>query len=312
MNKKVLGLGAIAMDVVLKCNQLPKNDGTAFISDEKLIPGGSCANVLVTLSKLGVDTGIIGKVGDDKYSELFVEDLKDNNIDTKYIVVKKDGTMLHTYITVTSNGEKCIFSNCGDSFLDLREEEVSEKCLEDISVFYNDMFLGKPSLKLARICKEKGIPIVFNLQCNLEFMKLCNVSKAEIEEMISLSDIFVSHSEGLFELSGIEDHEKGAKKIFEKYKPKLGVMATCGSKGSLGVIDGNTIFAPSYKVEVVDTTGAGDAFIGGLIYGYYIKDIGIEEALKFANACAAIKCTQIGGRINTDINEVLNLYKNEA
>lgn len=312
MNKKVLGLGAIAMDIVLQCNQLPKKDGTAFINDEKLIPGGSCANVLVTLSKLGVDTGIIGKVGDDKYSELFIEDLKNNNIDTKYIIVKKGGTMLHTYITVTNNGEKCIFSNCGNSFLDLKEEEVSDKHLRDISVFYTDMFLGEPSLKLARICKDKGIPVVFNLQCNLEFMELCNVNKVEIEEMISLSDIFVSYSEGLFQLSGIKNYKKGAKRIYGKYRPKLGVVATCGSKGSLGVIKDNIIFTPSYKVEAIDTTGAGDALIGGLIYSYYIKGKGIEESLKFANACAAIKCTQRGGRIDTDINEVLNLYKNEA
>lgn len=65
MDFKVLGLGTAAMDIVLQCEELPREDGFAFIYNEQLIPGGSCANVLVALTKLGVKTSLIAQMGDD-------------------------------------------------------------------------------------------------------------------------------------------------------------------------------------------------------------------------------------------------------
>lgn len=307
MKEKVLGLGAMAMDIILRVNELPKRDSTSFIGSQNLIPGGSCANVLVTLSRLGIDTAIVGKLGTDRYSKLYIKDLINNNIDTSYIIIKDGGTMFCAYVIVDKYGQNCILTDMGNSFLELKEEEVGEKNLEDVSIFYNDMFLGKPSLKLARICKNKGIPVVFNLQCSLEFMKLLDVRKMEIEEMISLSDIFISTVDGFIELSGINRPKEAIKIVYEKYKPKIGAIATYGSKGSIGIIDGDLIFTPSYKVKIMDTTGAGDAFIGGLIYSYFIEHKSARESLDFANVCAAIKCTQVGGRIDTSLEEIIEL-----
>lgn len=305
---RVLGLGTVAMDIVIKCNKLPQKDGTAIITKEELMPGGSCANVLVTLSKLGIDTEIIAKTGDDHYSKLFMEDIRKSGVSTKYMKVDRHGTMLHTFITIAENGEKAVFSNLGTSLLSLLDEDVNEDMVSDISIFYTDMFPGKPALKLARLCKAKRIPIVFNLQCDLEFMELCHVSKKDIEEMIRLSDIFISCSEGLFQLSKENTYERAIDVLYSKYKPGEGVVATCGDRGVMYANSKGIISAPSFKVEAIDTTGAGDSFMGGLIYYYFMKEESIENSLRFGNACSAIKCTQLGGRIDTSLDKVLELY----
>lgn len=306
---KVLGLGTAAIDVVLKCDKLPEKDGFSLIKNEKIIPGGSCANVLVTLSKLGIHTALINKLGDDFYSNTFMEDLKQNNICTKYMKIDKGGSILHTYITVGEKGEKCIFSNFGKSLLSLNCNEVDETMLDDVLVFYTDMFPGKPALKLAHLCKQRNIKVVFNLQCAPSFMNNCGVTNENLEEMISLSDIFLGCSEGLFELSNCNNHEEAAKFLYNKYSPKLGVISTCGSKGALWVDKDDNSFCTAFNIDSVDTTGAGDSFIGGLIYYYFIEKQSKLESLSFACACAAIKCTQTGGRIDTNLDKVLKFMK---
>lgn len=308
MKTKVLGLGTVAMDIVLKCNKLPEKDGTVFIFEEKLVPGGSCANVLVTLSKLGVSTEVLAKFGGDHYSKVFLEDIIAEKVSTEKIVIDKDKTLLHTFITVGENGEKCIFANLGTSLLSLTEEDVDEEMLNDISLFYTDMFPGKPALKLAKICKSKGIPVFFNLQCGLELMNLCNISREEIEEMIQLSDMFVSCKEGLFQLSGQNNHEDGLRVLYKKHGTNNGMIATCGDKGVIYLDEEKMVKVPSFKVRAVDTTGAGDAFMGGFIYSYFIKEDSIENSLRFGNVCSAIKCTQWGSRIDTDLDQVIKFY----
>ncbi len=311
MDSKVLGLGTAAMDIVLQCNDLPKNDGFSFINNEQVLPGGSCANVLVALSKLSVETSLLAKIGDDFYSNNFMSDLQKNLICTDNIFIDKGGSILHTYITVGNNGERCIFANLGRSLLSLTEEEVSVDMLEGVSVFYTDMFPGKPALKLAKLCKSNNIKVVFDLECNLSFMNLCGVTKYEIEEMISLCDIFCGCSEGMFELSGVNEYRKAAEIIFDRYKPNLGTIATCGDKGAIWIDKTGIISADAFKVKSLDSTGAGDTFIAGIIYSFLIEKYSKEKALEFACAYAAIKCTQLGGRVQASLPDVLNFIKNK-
>ncbi|KNF09272.1 ribokinase RbsK [Gottschalkia purinilytica] len=301
---KILGLGTAAIDTILKCDNIPKEDGTSLIREEKVLPGGSCANVLVTLSRLNVDTSLLVKIGDDQYGKVLLEDLSNNRISTDNIVTNKGGTTLRTFIAVGEKGKKMIFSNVGDSLMNLKEEEVNEDMLDDVDVFYTDMFPVKPAIKLGKICREKGIKVVVNLQSTPDRMEALGVTLEEIEEMMSLSDIICGYGDGMLELAGQKDYESSAITVFEKYRPKLGVIVTCGDKGAIWRNSKETISCPSFKVNAIDTTGAGDAFLGGVIYSMLIKKAPVKDSLVFANACAAIKCTQLGPRIHVTLNEV--------
>lgn len=315
MKVDVLGLGAVAMDIVLQCEDLPREDGFAFVHEERLVPGGSCANVLVTLANMGSRCAILAKVGDDAYGSILRKDLHTSEVSTHYLLTKKGGTTLHTFITVAHNGSKAIFANLGNSFLSLSENEVNQEMLDGVKIFYTDMFAGRPALKLARLCREKGIPVFFNLECTPSFMELCHVSREELEEMISLCNLFCSSREGLLELSTMADGLEAGLTVYKKFHPEMGVVATLGEKGASWISKEETLFAPACQVKAVDTTGAGDAFAGGLIYSYFIRGCDRKTSIDFASACAAIKCMQPGPRLKAneaDIKRFLDHYQKES
>lgn len=304
MTVDVLGSGAVAMDLVLQCEDLPREDGFAFVHGERWLPGGSCSNVLVALTCLGVGCGIVAKVGDDTYGNATRADLDASGVSTAHLLTKIGGTSLHTFVAVARNGSRSILAGLGDSFLSLAEAEVDRAMVEGIKVFYTDMFTGKPALKLARLCRDAAIPVVFNLETSPTFMKLCNVPTAEIEEMLSLCHFFCVSREGLKGLTTIADEKDAAVAIYEKYRPVKGVVATLGEKGTFWVGREGTVSVPAFDIEAVDTTGAGDAFAGGLIFGRLLKQWDIKTSLRFANACGAIKCTQPGPRIKATEQDV--------
>jgi len=306
---KVLGLGTAAMDIVLQCESLPQEDGFAFIYGEQLLPGGSCANVLVALVNLGIEAGIAAKVGDDGYGCRFKEDLLQSRVSTKYLLTKPGGITLHTFITVSTSGARSIFAHLGDSLLSMTAEETLPEMLEGVKVFYTDMFPGKPALKLARLCRERDIRIVFNLECAPSFMRLCNVDDRELKEMMLLCDLFCTGREGLMELTAAGNYLDAVHAFSKRYHPSLGLVATLGDAGANWWVDGKRMVAEAFPVQVVDTTGAGDAFIGGLIGAFFFKGMPYQRALNFACACAAIKCTQPGPRLKTNWLEVISFFK---
>jgi len=305
----VLGMGTAAMDVVLRCEKLPIEDGFSFIHDERLISGGSCANVLTSIVQLGAKSKMLAQVGDDHYGVRFIKELEEAGVDTKHMAVKENGTTLHTFIGVDKNGEKVIFSNLGDSLLTLSESHFDKSILNDVDVFYTDMFPGKPALILAGFCKEQGVKVVFNLQCPPDFMKLCGVDIEDIRDMMKISDIVVLCPEGLSSLSDKENKEEAIKEIYENFNPNHGVISTRGDEGIIWCGADGILKIPALKVVAKDTTGAGDAFNGGFIYSYYYEKDSIYSSLKFANACAAYKCTQLGPRIKGSKEEIEKFFK---
>lgn len=311
MNKKVLGLGVAAMDVVLQCESLPQEDGFAFIHSEQLMPGGSCANVLVTLARLGTAASLVAAVGDDHYGTVFLEDLTCVGVNTENVKIRKKGVTLHTFVTVDNRGNRSIFVNPGDSLLTLRAEEVDGFMLEGAVVFYTDMFPGKPALKLARLAREQEIPVVFVLECAPSFMQLCGISREEINEMLSYCGLFCAGREALREFAGEVDPKKAAEQLYLHFQPPLGLIATLGDEGAIWVHREQNIHMPAFSVKAVDTTGAGDAFCGGLIHAYFIQKLDRKASLQFAAACAALKCTYLGPRFKFGEKEVKQFLREQ-
>ncbi len=306
MGIEVMGLGAAAMDVVMNCESLPGEDGFSVVHEEKIVPGGSCANVLVALANLGRKAGLIARMGDDSYGQAFVEDLKTAGVDCEYVTMRQGGVSLHTYIAVAGNGAKIVFSHMGNSLLALSEADMVSEMLDGVKVFYTDMLPGKPALKLARLCRKKGIPIVFNLQVEPDFMNQCGIWGSEIEEMLSLCQLFVTFRGGLAGLSESTDPISGAGLIHERWRPDMGVIVTLGHEGAVWVGNDQMLRVPSFAIEPVDTTGAGDAFAGALIHARLFKGLDCKQSLRFANACGAMKCMQPGPRWKGTERDVLN------
>lgn len=303
--KRVLSLGTVAMDVILETRELPKEDGFGFIDSERLLPGGSAANLSVALARYGIEVYQTGKIGDDKYGDEFRRTLVEDGVNDKFLITKSGGSTLHTFIITAPDGKHCIIANLGDSVLDLQPEELPEDILKEIDVFYTDMFSSRASIYLGRLAKEKGIPVVYNMQCTPSFMKTCGVTMEEIEEMISLSTVVSGGREGYFEMTGETDYHKGLEKFLEKYSVPQGVICTAGDEGALWHDAEESIYRDAYSVEAVDTTGAGDCFLAGFIYAYFCKEMDKQATIEFASASAALKCVQKGPRTGATVEDIL-------
>lgn len=308
---KVLCLGAVAMDIVLETDMLPQNDGFALIEHERLVPGGSSANVSVALSKMGLAVYQTGQIGDDNLGHVFHRDLKLNGVNTDYLSVKKGATTLHTYIITAPGGKHCIFANLGDAVNSLRPEDLPDHVLDGITCFYTDMFSPRASLWLARKARRKGIPVVYNMQCVPSFMAACGVSREEIESMLSLCTLFISGGDGYREMTGTEDSLLAMKKLQESFQIEDGLIYTAGENGAYWLKNEEILFQKSFAIEPVDTTGAGDCFTAGVIFDFYCRRRLPEDVLLFASAAAALKCMTRGPRSIADLDMIQDFIQSK-
>ncbi len=303
--KKILSMGAVAMDVVLASTGLPKDDGFSIVSHEMLVPGGSASNMSVALRNLGAKVAQCGKIGDDHYGVTFREDLIAHDVDVKPLVVKPGGITLHTYIITAPGGEHCIFANTGDCVMHLERDELPEDVLSGFDLFYNDMFSADTALALAKEAGAAGTPVVYNMQNVPSFMESCGIARWKIEEMMSVTSLAIGGTAGFRELvDGAETPEEVAKAAYEKYRPAEGVICTCGSHGAVWYGPEGLHKADAFRVETVDSTGAGDTFCAGLIFARYCCGKTQEESLRFAGAVAALKCTVPGPRSKATLADV--------
>ena len=303
MRKNLLSLGAIAMDMVINSHELPKDDGFSFIHQEQMLPGGSASNVSVCAAHLGLAAYQTGKIGDDNMGREFLRTLEEDGVDGRYVVTKENGTTLHTYILTAPEGRHCIYANVGDAVCTLTPEELPENLMDRMDIFYNDMFSPRAALFLAKQAREQGKPVLYNMQCTPSFMEQCGTSAADIEEMMRLCTVFVSGRDGYYEMTGEKDYRRAMRIVQERYQVPEGVICTAGSEGAVWPAD-KEYTAPPFHITPVDTTGAGDCFLGGLLYAYFSECQEKEEALAFANACAAVKCTQPGPRSRAGVSEI--------
>lgn len=311
--KHVLSLGALAMDTVLSVPFLPQDDGFSFIASERMVPGGSASNVSAALSKLGAAVCQAGKIGDDEPGRLFRQDLIDYGVDVHALAEQPGGVTMHTYIFTAPAGKHCIFVNRGDCQRRYAFEELPSDILENCICFYNDLSYPEVSLRLAEQAVERGIPVVFNIECLPSLMQgYCGAGDETLARMLALSSLVIGGSDAIAELCGGEPEEKGGV-LMGRYRPSDGVIVTCGSRGAIWFSGGGREHVPAFRVEPVDTTGAGDCMAAGLIYARYCA--GCESraaALRFASAAAALKCTVAGPRSTADLAAVRAFLKEQG
>lgn len=301
VKSKVLCLGAVAMDVVLASQMLPQDDGFALIKEEKMVPGGSSSNVSVALHQMGAEVYQTGQIGDDNLGNIFIADLQKSGVHTEYLAVKKDGTTLHTYIITAPQGKHCIFANLGNSVNTLNPADLPDHILDGVDCFYTDMFSAAAALVLAKKALQKGIPVVYNMQCLPSFMAAIGVRSEEIEEMLSLCSLFISGQNGYCEVTGLESPSLAMKEMQKSFQMEDGMICTAGDDNVYWLRGETLLTQKPFTIEPVDTTGAGDCFNAGIIYDFYCRKQSPKDALTFASAAAALKCMTKGPRGTFDL-----------
>lgn len=303
MGYDVWGLGTLAMDVLMKVDALPKEDGFCMVLDNERQPGGSGTNVIVQLARLGAKCGYSGAVGDDGLGQEVISSLEQENVNAENMVMKKGSITLHTDIVIDRNGSKFIMLNMGDAFgsLDAKEAALDQICKS--KVFYTDLLPKNAALTALKEAKKAGVTTVFNLQVGLGTMEGLGVSKEEILESLAYVDIFAPCREGLYAITGTEDLDK-SRDYLRKYCSGL-LLFTLGDQGSAAYLGNEAkLTVPIKKVNTVDTTGAGDSYMGSFIYSYCLQGKELEDSMRFASVCAAHTCTGFGARFSPKLEEV--------
>ena len=297
---EVCGLGTIAMDVLMQVDMLPQKDGFCMVENTSYQPGGSGSNVIVQLARLGAECGYIAALSKDRYGLDILNNLKAEGVDTSCMEVFDKGVTLHTDIVIDQNGDKFIMLNMGDTFEKLEFDDMKKLYVEKAKVFYTDLCPGKPAMKAITAARNRGIETVFNMQVGLATMNGLGVSKEELLACIREVDVFAPCRQGVFDLTGTENLDVCCGYL-RNYTDAV-LLFTLGSGGSAAYDrDGTKYEVPCKKVNVIDTTGAGDSYMGGFIYSYCIKGKDLLSSMRFATSCAAHTCSGLGARFSPDL-----------
>ena len=283
------------MDIVITVDKLPLKGETVFSSKGvKLSCGGKGANQAVAMSKLGLDVFMIGKVGDDDYGHNLKRNLKDNNISINNIIIDKSCKTGVAYITVDKNGNNTIVVDPGAN-LKLTKNDITKNInlFDECDYVVLQMEIPKDIISfIIDSARKMGKTILLNLApaVALGLKTLKKVDLLVLNETELLTLIKERRIETII--------EQKFKKVFDFITNNLNtdMILTVGSKGSY-FISKNGFFKKfkAFKIKPLDVTAAGDAFIGGLIFGLY-KGKTIEESMIFANASGALAALNFGGQ----------------
>ncbi|AUS06218.1 carbohydrate kinase family protein [Pseudotamlana carrageenivorans] len=280
---KVLCSGLNVVDVLVATPSNVKL-GHKSESDKIVIQGGSPAcNAACGLSSLGHDTYFLGYLGDNPLSVVAKKELTDHGVKTDFIKYNQNASPAVAVVQIDQNGERTVIYSM-ENYVPFNPIDLDETTLKGFKLFLVDGYDTSVNLELLKIARKYGIKTVLDMETgNLETMKA----------MIALSTDPILPLECAQNITGKNDVASCLKEL-SKYTQGQ-VIITDGANGSYAIEDGIHIHQPAFKVQVVDTTGCGDAFhaayASALLQGFQLK-----ERLVYASFFAAQVAQYFGGR----------------
>jgi sugar/nucleoside kinase (ribokinase family) len=295
-----VALGLNAVDHLVVVPYYPEFNSKVRFLSHTIACGGQCATAMVALARLGLRARYIGKVGDDDMGRVQIDSIVSEGVEATGVEVVAGAESQTAFIIIDrESGERTIIWD-RDERLTIRAEEVDRAAVTSGRVLHLDGHDSEAAIAAARFARAAGVPAVLDID---------NIYPGT-EELLPLIDFVVSSNAFPERLTGERDLRAGLKSISERYGSSF-VAATMGSEGVLAYYEGQYIYSPAFRIECRDTTGAGDSFHGGFIYGL-LTGLSVEETLSFANAVAALKCREVGARTALPtLDEVMTLLKSE-
>ena len=284
---KWITMGAAAVDTIVKVPHLPKADEIVYPLSIEQYPGGSTANIAVGLSRLGESVSFFGKAGDDANGKVICDSFREDGVDTAYLKIEPGNSSGGAFIAVDSDGERVIYSLGGNTLYE-RWDEIDPASFDGVEGLYIGETFDEVGVEAAKLAHKHGAKVFFG-----PGGIMCSYGLEYLGVVLEHTDYLLVNLPEAKTLSGCDTKEAAIERLLEAGAKNL--ILTEGKNGSGCYSRDGAITAPAFPVKAVDTTGAGDTFTAGLLHALS-ENFTIEQALRFAAACAATAVQSVGAR----------------
>lgn len=301
----VVVLGSINLDIMVTVDKYPQYGETVFANTIQMIPGGKGSNQAVAVAKQDKKLLFLGSVGNDNAGKQMLDNLRENGIDTSYILVDdKHGT--GTFIPIVDNyGENTMLGTLGAN-ASISAEYINHVFDQiDAKVLLLQMETSQESIITAmKRAKEKGMFIILDPAPADGFFK----------EVLEYADVITPNQQEIETITGIpvinQETALNAAKALDSMGVKSSIIKM-GANGNLVYQQGEATFVPALKVKAVNTVGAGDTF-AGVLASAYVETNDLVEAVKYGNIAAGIKVSRGGGQLSIPTDKEIKAYPDIA
>ncbi|MBW1721729.1 MAG: sugar kinase [Deltaproteobacteria bacterium] len=281
---RVVGLGQACVDYLGRVNKFPAEDEKVELEELVMQCGGPASTALVVLARLGVKVAFIGVVSDDPFGVKIQKELELEGIDSTYLKTVPGFSSQFAFIAVTrDNGHRTIFWHRG-TVPSLNADDVDLSPFSAAEILHLDGLMIEASIEAARQARRMGMRIVLD----------AGTMREGSLELVSMVDVLIASERFAEPIVGKQSPPEQTLAALRRLGPRQ-VVLTLGEKGSMALDHGMILFQRAFPVEAVDTTGAGDVYHGGYIYGL-LKGWHMADCMRFASAASALKCRMIGAR----------------
>ena len=281
-----VGFGLNAVDHLIVVPKYPSFDTKTRLLSHRLSAGGQTATAMVALQRLGFKTAYAGRFGSDPEGQFGLKTLQDEGVNTDYAEVVEGSATQIAFITIEENtGERTIVWDRDDR-LAYKPEEAPRNFGSRGRVLHLDAHDPPACVRVAQDAKQAGTLISADID---------NVYDG-LPGLLPYIDILLGSKEFPHRVTGIADPMEALVELQNRYGSGI-VGMTLGDQGAVIYCEGQFLKSPAYTAPggCKDTTGAGDAFRGGFLYGMLTGE-DIETSMKLGNAVAAMKCSALGAR----------------
>ncbi|WP_052362347.1 carbohydrate kinase family protein [Geminisphaera colitermitum] len=294
----LVGVGYCSWDYVCVVPEIPI-DGKIQITDSLEQGGGPSATAIVAAQRLGARTAFVGTVGDDDSGRKILREFQAEGVDVAAVVTRQNAKSAVSYCWAARESGQRSIAWMHSTAKPLSVTEVDEVLICSARVLHLDGHQTGAAIHAARVARAAGVTVCLD----------AGTLVPEIDSILENVDIVIASETFAEKYTGEASEEKQLRALM-RHGARWAVV-TSGSKGSVGFDGKNWVRMPAFRVEAIDTTGAGDVYHGAFLRRY-LDGVSLGECMRFASGAAALKCGALGGRTGIPTLAVLEAFLKNA
>ncbi len=300
MTKSIVVVGSLNMDLVVRVARHPRLGETLLGEEFHTFPGGKGANQAVAAARLGAPVRMVGRVGRDDFGAALLATAQNDGVDTTYIQKDPDAASGVALITVGEDGQNTIVVAAGaNGRLSAADVYAAESAFADAGAVVMQLEIPLPAVEAAaRLGRKYGAATILNPA----------PARPLSRDLLALIDYLAPNQPELRLLSGQFDLDAGVQTLLASGVANL--IVTLGDQGVRWASAAGQVYVPAFNVEAVDTTAAGDAFVGAFAAGL-ADGRSVEEALRRGCAAGALSVTRAGAQPSLPTRAELEAFLRE-